>query len=256
MILVDRLKRKKGFTLIELLLVISIVTLLTSIILGSLNSARDKARIAKALQFDHHIQNAIGDRFVSNFPLDGGAVDTVGAGTIVSQIVGSPTPTSGIIGQAVAFDGDDWYATKHTADNRVGNNDSYAISVWFKTDQLIAQSIVGQWSSGGTCPWNIAINVNGNVEFTIFDHDTSEYNKVISEKNYVDNQFHHILAARNYTDDNIQLYIDGNLIGTTEDTTDGDVSSAGDFYIGYSYSGFFIGTIDEYRVYHASPWNN
>ena len=50
---------KKGFTLIELLVVISIMSLLASIILASLNSAREKARIARARADLAEIRKAI-----------------------------------------------------------------------------------------------------------------------------------------------------------------------------------------------------
>ena len=43
-----RRRRKKGFTLIELLVVISIISLLSSVVFASVNSARAKARTAKA----------------------------------------------------------------------------------------------------------------------------------------------------------------------------------------------------------------
>ena len=40
--------KEKGFTLIELLVVIAIISILSSIVLGSVNRARDKAYYVKA----------------------------------------------------------------------------------------------------------------------------------------------------------------------------------------------------------------
>ncbi|PJC49383.1 general secretion pathway protein GspG, partial [Candidatus Nomurabacteria bacterium CG_4_9_14_0_2_um_filter_32_10] len=41
-------KFQKGFTLIELLVVVAIIGLLSSVVLASLNSARDKAKYSRA----------------------------------------------------------------------------------------------------------------------------------------------------------------------------------------------------------------
>ena len=49
-----------GFTLIELLVVIAIIGMLASIVLVSLRSSQDKARVARGLQFSQSVYHAIG----------------------------------------------------------------------------------------------------------------------------------------------------------------------------------------------------
>lgn len=48
---------KKGFTLIELLVVIAVISLLSSVVLAAVNSARDKARLSAILQNGNTIRN-------------------------------------------------------------------------------------------------------------------------------------------------------------------------------------------------------
>ena len=50
----------KAFTLVELLVVIAVISLLASITLASLNSARAKARDAKKIADFHQLQQALG----------------------------------------------------------------------------------------------------------------------------------------------------------------------------------------------------
>lgn len=66
-------KYYKGFTLIELLITIAIIGILSSVILVSLNSSRDKAKKTKALTMARNIQAVLGICMI-NYPVvdDGG----------------------------------------------------------------------------------------------------------------------------------------------------------------------------------------
>lgn len=79
---------KKGFTLIELLVVISIISLLSSIVLASLNTARIKARDARRMEDLRQIRTALELYYDDNgnYPVISGWVYSTNWGTLQTAL--------------------------------------------------------------------------------------------------------------------------------------------------------------------------
>lgn len=94
------MSRKKGFTLIELLVVISIIGLLSSIVLASLNSARIKSRDARRMLDILTIKNAL-ELYASdnsgNYPSDATSWYWVSDNNYAGQSVPPCISTGGLI---------------------------------------------------------------------------------------------------------------------------------------------------------------
>lgn len=79
-------RKRAGFTLIELLVVIAIIALLSSVVLATLATARDKARIAQTIAQIHQIEtafNLINDKY-GCWPLEGTSSVACASTTIIN----------------------------------------------------------------------------------------------------------------------------------------------------------------------------
>lgn len=139
----------RGFTLIELLVVISIIGLLSSVVLASLTTAREKGRIGSARYFDAQVQHIAGDALVGswNFNECSGttATDLSGynnTGTLTNGPTWSiDTPTG--TGCAVALDGvNDHVLVSDSASLRLATD--FTVSMWVKNRSASAKAFLSK----------------------------------------------------------------------------------------------------------------
>src|SRR5690606_28388603 len=142
-----------GFTLIELLVVISIISLLSSVVLSSLNSARARARDAKRLSDMRQYQTAIALYKTDNqnsAPLFG----TGGSGQITSTSTIGVSLTSALQSYLSELpldpaNGIYWYCNRNGATGQdagcIYDTDSSSFAIGFATETATALGAAGNY---------------------------------------------------------------------------------------------------------------
>ncbi len=256
--------KNRGFTLIELLVVVSLIGMLSSIVLVSLQAARDKGRVASAIIFSTSMYRGWGaDAFgVWNFDEASGA-DAQDSGpnsiTLVKNdaaLRSTDTPVSSgksldfVTGMAKA-NGPSYTGTI----SNYGDFTKYTTSFWFNLPVGFGNGTTfGLYSAGGARIIYVNLAADQSRVFAGPQLSSCTSGNVYFSYTYPTSKW--VNMTFSWDGSNSRLYIDGKLVSTltgcTPNAVGADPWKPTVLYVGSGISGggsHFLGLMDELAIY-------
>jgi len=209
--------KQKAFTLIELLVVIAIIGVIASIVLVNLSGTREKATIARGLQFSQSLNNSLGAYAVGIWTFDliqGNTVSDVSGngntGTLKPICPNCPQSKEGILRNSLQFDGiDDHVQVIDTAALKFKGG-KLTVTAWFKalnTTSYNGYIVSKPWNGSGQYNYNIMWdNANSRIRWRIEGVGSlALYSSTLLRETW-----HYVVGVVN--EEKSELYIDGNLV--------------------------------------------
>lgn len=251
---------KKAFTLIELLVVIAIIGILSGLIVVSLGGMTTKASIAKAQVFSNSIKNSLMLNLVSEWKLDGNAVDSWGTCSN-GTIYGSPvTETDCVYGSCYSFDRTDDYIQINSNPLASVIVKDFAVTAWFKRKGLSGGTSASDWhgivrgiSGDGWYP-RVLVNSGGSLIYLQYESSSGVHYEVSStgSLNFDLNKWHFLTVTKGPF--GVKMYFDGKLVLENSSLNhDLMTASGGSLLIGCGASPLIHymtnGSIDDVRIF-------
>jgi len=261
----SRLKNFKynGFTLIELLVVISIISLLSSVILASLSSARNKGTVAAGQVFDDNMYHAMGDTTVGLWNFDEGtgnsSRDLSGSGNDaqLNGGVGWSTNTPTGSGHSLLFNNSGQYVS---IPNLKLKSPAITYSAWIYPTSITSNGYEEIVAKELQYKYRITFTGNTNVGKLggLVSCDGGGWNNdgSVTGGNITVNKWYMVTMSADLINKKISIYINGTQVGQTTLTNCNNITYNNEpYYIGeyYAYSPEqFMGNIDTVRIYSSA----
>ncbi|MEM0927293.1 MAG: LamG domain-containing protein, partial [Planctomycetota bacterium] len=163
-------------------------------------------------------------------------------------------PTGGVFGAAADFGGAASDSLSTTASAFSPGDGDFAVSFWINSPDPANNNdaLIGKGDSGANDGYRVRLD-SGNIEVRLLDN--GDNNAGIATTGLIaDNQFSHVVAQR--LGDDLQLWIDNNLVATDTGNSSLNLDSGAPFLIGQRTNQFgtnpFEGLIDEVWVFDGS----
>ncbi len=231
---------RRAFTLVELLVVISIIGLLSTIAIVSMNGSRDKARIASGKSFEQSLNQKLGDRLELEWLFDSvvGGVSADVSGNNRTGTAVNVTLVPGAYGNAYSFN-----ATGYVDAATISINPDITVSAW------IYPTIANQLGF-------IVSKLPVNTQWELFlENGYIRWRAGVPETNAAScpeptpNAWHHVVGTQ--YGGQAAIYVDGKQCVTAAITpiaNGNGIIEVGTFSGSYN----FTGIIDQVRIYSGS----
>lgn len=245
----------RGFTLIELLVVISIISLLASVVLASLNSARDKGRLAAGKQFEANVFHAEGDQAVGIWDMSdcsGTTASDRSGNNNNAALTGSPSWSSDTPSGSrcsLSLNGSTMYGKIASLGQQPTGNSAITVAAWVKStsisgsDRVIACAGV---DTGGPTAFGIAIdNVTGRYKAAF----SSNNGRVDGVSSAAIGKWQYIVGV--YDTTSSKIFVDGALENSASYTAGNLTAGQGSIgvWCNYTTGNNWNGLIDNVRIF-------